>query len=94
MAYPRRRAQPQHLHDGCAWVEPCSASFVYENISDVWRNINNKGDGPPDPDGRGCYKKFCYGTDAIDKVNDTNWDCGKMAAGTGVRRREVVPIRR
>lgn len=38
--------------DGCLRVDPCAAGFVYHNISDTWRNIHNKGDGPPDPDGR------------------------------------------
>ena len=38
--------------EGCLRVDPCAAGFEYQNISDIWRNIHNKGDGPPDPDGR------------------------------------------
>ena len=68
--------------DGCVRVEPCSEGFVYENITDIWRNVNNLGDGPSDPDGRGCSRGHCYGMDQIDEgINGT---CSKHAAGTGV----------
>ena len=70
--------------DGCNRVEPCSEGFAYENITDIWRNINNKGNGPADPDGRGCSDGLCYGTDQIDGVNNTDWGCGKHSAGTEV----------
>jgi hypothetical protein len=69
--------------EGCTRVEPCSEGFVYENITDVWRNIKNRGDGPPDPDGRGCSRGFCYGTDQLD--SDVLSRCSKTtSAGTGV----------
>eukprot|EP01046_Picozoa_sp_COSAG06_P011042 COSAG06_NODE_620_length_13728_cov_23.894563_4_plen_660_part_00 len=71
--------------EGCLRVDPCADGFEYQNISDTWRNIHNKGDGPPDPDGRGCSRGHCYGMDAIDLANDTNWACSKSTtAGTGV----------
>ena len=68
---------------GCKRVDPCAASFTYQNITDTWRNIHNKGDGPPDPDGRGCSRGFCYGTDQPDSVVVNR--CSKTtSAGTGV----------
>ena len=67
---------------GCVRVDPCVAGFKYENITDTWRNIHNKGDGPPDPDGRGCSRGHCYGMDQIDL--GANGTCSKHAAGTGV----------
>ena len=68
---------------GCARVNPCAANFTYQNVTDIWRNIHNKGDGPPDPDGRGCSRGFCYGTDQPD--SDVVSRCTKTSsAGTGV----------
>ena len=45
--------------EGCLRVDPCAAGFVYHNISDTWRNIHNKGDGPADPDGRVSPTRPC-----------------------------------
>jgi hypothetical protein len=61
LADPRRRERNHSkCAEGCLRVDPCADAFEYQNISDTWRNIHNKGDGPPAPDGRAARAAWSF----------------------------------